>query len=105
MHYVLSYEFVPDYVARRPRFRDAHLEQAWQASKRGDLVLAGAVGEPIDGALLVFQGDSPAVAEAFARQDPYVVHGLVTRWTVKPWHTVVGEDAASPVRPGQAPAQ
>jgi uncharacterized protein YciI len=28
--------------------------------------------------------------ERFAEQDPYVVHGLVTAWTVRPWNVVVG---------------
>jgi uncharacterized protein YciI len=102
MHYVLAYELAPDYLARRGQFRDAHLELAWQASERGEIVLAGAVGDPVDGALLVFESDSPACAETFAKNDPYVLNGLVTRWTVKPWHTVVGEQAAAPVRPGGA---
>jgi uncharacterized protein YciI len=98
MHYLLSYELAPDYLARRGPYRDAHLALAWQASDRGQIVLAGAAGDPVDSALLVFQADTPAVAEDFARNDPYVVNGLVTRWTVKPWHTVVGGDAATPVR-------
>ncbi|HTK01452.1 MAG TPA: YciI-like protein [Bordetella sp.] len=102
MHYLLAYEFVPDYLARRAQYRDAHLDLAWQASSRGEMVLAGAVGDPLDGALLVFQADSPAVAEAFAKSDPYVTNGLVTRWTVKPWHTVVGEQATTPVKPASA---
>ncbi|OZI60195.1 YciI-like protein [Bordetella genomosp. 11] len=102
MHYLLAYELAPDYLARRGQFRDAHLDLAWRASQRGEIVLAGAAGDPIDSALLLFESDSPAVAEAFARNDPYVVNGLVTRWTVKPWHTVVGAKAATPVRPGGA---
>jgi uncharacterized protein YciI len=99
MHYLLAYELAPDYLARRGQFRDAHLDLAWQASGRGEIVLAGAVGDPIDSALLLFEADSPAVAEAFAKSDPYVLNGLVTRWSVQPWHTVVGEEAATPVRP------
>ena len=52
------------------------------------------------GAVILFQGDSPAAAEAFAKADPYVRNGLVTAWRVRPWKTVVGEGAASPLRPG-----
>lgn len=48
--------------------------------------------------MLLFQGDSPAAAEAFARNDPYVTNELVERWEVRKWNTVVGEDAATPVR-------
>ncbi len=100
MHYLLIYTVAPDYLARRPQFRGAHLKLAWQAADRGELLLGGAAGDPIEGSILLFSGDSPATAEAFARADPYVLNGLVTNWTVKPWRTVVGEMATDPTRPG-----
>jgi uncharacterized protein len=99
MHYLLFYDVVDDYVQRRAAFRDAHLALAWQAQARGELVLGGALADPVDGAVLVFSGDSPAVAEAFAAADPYVRNGLVTRWRVRTWTTVVGDQAAIPTRP------
>ena len=99
MHYLLFYDVVEDYVARRAAFRDAHLRKAWEAAERGELMLAGALADPVDGAVLLFRGSSPAVAEAFARSDPYVVNGLVTRWRVREWMTVAGADATTPVRP------
>lgn len=98
MHFLLFYELVPDYISRRAEFRAAHLEKAWQATDRGELLLAGALADPVDGAVLLFKGDSPAVAENFAKSDPYVTNGLVQRWHVRPWSTVVGPDAATPVR-------
>lgn len=99
MHYLLFYEVGEDYVSRRAEFRDAHLEKAWKASERGELVLGGALANPIDGAVLLFKGDSPEVAERFARADPYVTSGAVKRWHVREWTTVAGEDSAAPVRP------
>lgn len=99
-HFLLTYQVAPDYLVRRGEFRDAHLALAWQAVERGELVLGGATGDPPDGALLLFAGDTPAAAEAFARADPYVLNGLVTAWRVLPWKTVVGVAAADPVRPG-----
>ena len=99
MHYLLLYEFVPDYVERRAAFRSEHLRLAWEAHDRGELVLAGALADPVDGGVLLFQGESPAVAERFAAADPYVRNGLVTRWRVRPWTTVVGTTAATPIRP------
>jgi heme-degrading monooxygenase HmoA/uncharacterized protein YciI len=99
MHYLLFYEVGEDYVSRRAEFRDAHLEKAWKASERGELVLGGALANPIDGAVLLFKGDSPEVAERFARADPYVTSGAVKRWHVREWTTVAGEDSATPVRP------
>ena len=94
MHYLLFYDVVEDYVARRTPFRREHLELAQQAYARGELVLAGALADPVDGAVLLFQGASPAVAEAFAEADPYVRNGLVTQWRVREWTTVVGDGAA-----------
>ena len=102
MHYLLFYEVGEDYVSRRAQFRGPHLEKAWQASERGELVLAGALANPVDGAVLLFRGDSPEVAEKFARADPYVVNGAVKRWYVREWTTVVGEEAATPIRPNTA---
>ncbi len=98
MHFLLFYDFIPDYLQHRPIHRDAHLELAWEAHRRGELVLAGALAEPVDGAVLWFQGDSDQVARAFAEGDPYVKAGLVRNWSVRPWTTVVGEMAATPVR-------
>jgi len=99
MHYLLLYDLSPDYLARRTEWRDEHLDLAWQAQGRGELVLGGALADPVDGAVLLFQGDSPEVASRFAEADPYVLHGLVLRWRVRPWTTVVGAEAASPVHP------
>lgn len=99
-HYLLFYETSDDYITRRAAFRDQHLTLAWQSCERGELVLGGAFANPPDGALLLFRGDSPQAAEAFAKADPYVANGLVKRWRVREWTTVIGESAATPVRPG-----
>jgi hypothetical protein len=99
MHYLLIYDVVADHVERRVPFRNEHLSLAWEAHARGELVLGGALDDPVDGAVLLFQGDSPAAAEAFAARDPYVRNGLVTKWRVRTWKTVIGADAAAPVRP------
>lgn len=99
MHYLLFYEVSEDYLSRRGEFRGAHLQLAWQAHEKGELVLGGALADPVDGAVLLFKGDSPKVAERFAQADPYVTNGLVSSWRVRPWTTVVGADAATPVRP------
>jgi uncharacterized protein YciI len=98
MHYLLMYDLVSDYLERRGAYRDEHLKHAWAAVERGELLLAGALADPVDTAVLLFQGDSPADAGAFAETDPYVLAGLVTRWRVRPWTTVVGEHASQPVR-------
>ncbi len=98
-HYLLFYEVGPDYVERRAQFRDEHLRKAWDSSDRGELVLGGILTEPIDRAVLLFRAESPEAVEAFATSDPYVLNGLVQRWTVREWKTVAGAEAATPVKP------
>jgi len=94
-YYALFYEVVDDFVARRAPFRREHLRLAAEARKRGEIVLAGALAEPADRALIVFHAADKSLAEAFARQDPYVVNGLVKKWEVRPWNVVVGNEPAS----------
>jgi len=93
MHYLLFYDVVDNYGERRVPFRKDHIAHAKAAVARGDLVLGGAFANPVDGTVLLFKGDSPAPAEAFAKADPYVVKGLVTKWRVREWTTVIGKDA------------
>jgi uncharacterized protein YciI len=97
-HFLLFYDAGPDYFERRLQFRGEHLGRAWDAAERGELIVAGAFADPIDGAVLMFQAEDAGVAEDFARSDPYVTNGLVARWRVREWNTVVGEIAANPVR-------
>ena len=101
MHYLLFYTVVPDYATKREAYRPAHLDHAWRAVRREELLLAGALAHPIDGAVFLFSSASASVAEDFARADPYVLNGLVTDWRVRMWTTVVGETAAQPVHPEQ----
>lgn len=90
MHTILFYDVVDDYLERRAQFRAEHLELGRQAQERGELILAGALAEPVDGAVLVFRGESPDAAVAFAKADPYVRNGLVKAWRVRKWTTVIG---------------
>lgn len=90
VHWVLLYDYVDDYLERREPFRQTHLELAEAAHRRNELVLAGALDHPPTGALLVFEGDDPSVAEEFVRWDPYVENGVVREWRVRRWNVVVG---------------
>ena len=94
MHYLLFYDVIDDYAERRAPFRNQHIALAGAAYQRGELVLAGALAEPLDGAVLVF--NKPDAAEAFAQADPYVQNGLVKAWRVRKWNTVVGQGASAP---------
>lgn len=86
---ILSYDYVEDILDRRTPYRDEHLERIATARDAKRIVMAGAVGDPPRGALIVF---SEAVdreeIEAFAAEDPYVRAGLVTGRRIEPWHVI-----------------
>lgn len=92
MLWLLLYDLPDDYLERRTPLRDEHLGLARAAHDRGELVMAGALADPPDQAILVFRGETAAVAEAFAAADPYVAQGAVISWRVRPWTVVVGGD-------------
>lgn len=93
MYFLLFYDVVDDYSARRAPFRGEHLAHARALQDRGELRLGGALAEPADGAVLVFDADDRGVVEDFARRDPYVLNGVVTAWRVREWTVVIGTDA------------
>jgi len=89
-YYAVIYDLVDDYMARRGEFRDGHLKLARAAHARGELLLGGAFAEPPDQALLIFRAEDRGVPERFVRDDPYVIHGLVKSWKLRPWTVVIG---------------
>ena len=91
-YYLLEYVLVDDYLVRRASLRESHLALAREANRRGDLVLAGALADPPDRAVLLWRTDDRSVVERFAEDDPYVRDGLVTSWTIRPWTVVIGEE-------------
>ena len=93
MHWLLFYDYVDDIAERRAPFREAHLALVRERNAAGVLVLAGALADPLDGAVFAFAAaDDPSAVEAFVAQDPYVREGLVTRWRARAWTVVVGGD-------------
>jgi uncharacterized protein len=90
MYYMLLYDVVDNFIERRAVFRDAHLKLVREAHERGELWLAGALVDPVDGAALVFTTEDRSAAERFAQNDPYVKGGLVKQWKVRKWNVVVG---------------
>jgi hypothetical protein len=90
MYYILFYKTVENYLEKRARFREEHLALVRAAHDRGELFMAGALADPADGAVIVFKGESPAAAENFVKNDPYVENNLITEWKIRPWTVVVG---------------
>jgi len=98
-YFALFYDVVEDYVTRRAAFREEHLRLAREANERGELLLAGALSDPVDRTLLVFRAPDRGAAERFVASDPYVKNGLVTRWEVRPWTVVIGGEVFEPASP------
>jgi uncharacterized protein YciI len=101
MHYLLTYELADDYPARRHEDGNEHMRLAWESYDRGEMVIGGAMIEPLDQGMYLFKGDSPAVAEEFAKNDSYVRRGFVRSWKVRKWMTVIGDQATMPMRPAE----
>jgi uncharacterized protein len=99
MDFILLYNVTPEYIVRRGEFRADHLRLAWEYADRGELLIGGALEDPVDTTVLVFRCASREMVEDFVRRDPYVAHGLVASWRIRPFKTVVGTLAASPLRP------
>ncbi len=92
-YFALTYDVVEDYPTRRTAFREEHLGLARAARERGELLMGGALADPL-GVLIVFKAADRSVVENFAKTDPYVTNGIVTRWQVRPWTVVVSHDPA-----------
>ena len=91
MYYILNYKTVENYVEKRKPYREAHLAYAREAHKHGELILAGALADPADSAVLIFKVTNPNVIENFVKNDPYVINGLIEEWNIRPWTVVIGD--------------
>jgi uncharacterized protein len=88
VHQILFYEYVENVAERREPYRESHLERIRAEKEAGRIVMAGALGDPPHGAVIVFADMQPGAIEAFVRGDPYVRGGLVTDWRIEPWNVV-----------------
>ena len=89
-YFILFYETVSDYLEKRGTYRSEHLSLANDAYSKGEIVMAGALADPADGAVFIFKSETPKAAENFAKNDPYVINGLIKKWYIRPWTVVVG---------------
>lgn len=103
-YFALFYKAGDQYVERRAPFRAEHLALAREAHARGELLLAGALADPVGGAMLIFRVAARSIVEDFVRKDPYVQNGLIANWEIRAWTVVVGNDPADPGPPPPAPA-
>lgn len=88
MRYALLYESAPDFRTKVPEHIEAHRAMWKRYREAGTLLLIGPLTDPPFGALGVFT--TREAAEAFVREDPFVAHGLVGRWSIREWNEVLG---------------
>ena len=87
MKCVLSYEVAADGMARIPVHYPAHKARVDDFHERGVLLMIGTWANPAEGAMAVFA--SREAAQEFVSDDPFVVNGVVGKWTLRDWNEVL----------------
>ncbi|CAF1309608.1 unnamed protein product [Rotaria magnacalcarata] len=93
--HILQYEYIADVMEKRKPYREAHLAFIGKQVEKGNVILGGAYGSPPTGALLIFRNLSSNEIEQLAKQDPYVLNGIVTKHSVEPYIAVAGDSLLS----------
>ena len=91
--FAVLYQYVPDMQSRRDPHRAAHLAWLRRLAADGVVLLAGALQDPIDGAILVFRGESALAVRRLLLEDPYASAELISLVTVRPIGLAVGYGA------------
>ena len=73
---------------KRGPYREEHLALLDKASANGDCLLGGALVNPLDRGVIIF--NSREAAERFVKEDSYVRGGLIKSWSVRDYMVVVG---------------
>lgn len=87
MKVVMFYEVSPGGLARELEHYEAHRARLNEFHKRGTLLMAGPFADPAEGAMGIFT--SREAAEEFIEGDPFVVKGVVSKWSLREWNEVL----------------
>ncbi|RMX64451.1 hypothetical protein DD238_006388 [Peronospora effusa] len=87
--YILRYDYVDDILHRRGPFRTEHLKRAVNLKQDGYIVMGGALVNPPDAGVFIFNVTDKEVIENFVKEDPYVLNDLVTSYSIREWTVVV----------------
>ncbi|MBM3665132.1 MAG: hypothetical protein FJW92_05005 [Actinobacteria bacterium] len=88
-HFLLMYDYVEDILERRAPYREAHLGRLTRLKQDGRVLMAGALGDPVTGAAIVFAPCAPEEVGEYVLRDPYYEAGLITDWRAIPWNVVI----------------
>lgn len=90
MKYVLAYKSAGDFRVKAQEYRTAHIARLQEFSVRGVLLMAGPLDDPPSGdALGIFT--TAEAAEEFVAGDPFVLHGVVESYSIRPWREVLAD--------------
>ena len=88
MKYVLLYETADDGLAKAPTIFPRHRARIDEFAARRQLLQIGPFGDPqTEGSMAVFS--TREAAEEFAGGDPFVLEGVVARWSVRDWNEIL----------------
>jgi len=86
--YVLFYESADDVRDKAPLHFPAHVGRWKEFQRDGTLLMIGTFANPQeDGSMAIFT--TREAAEAFATGDPFVLKGVVRRWSVREWNEAI----------------
>jgi len=92
--HVLLYTSADDVVSRAPAHFPAHRARLDEFHGRGVLLAVGTFGDPQEqGSMAIFT--TREAADEFARDDPFVLGGVVSAWEVREWNEVEFDSAPS----------
>jgi uncharacterized protein YciI len=86
--FVLFYDSADDVRSRAPRFFAAHVARWKDFQSQGTLLMIGTFANAQDeGSMAIFT--TREAAEAFAKSDPFVLNGVVRRWSIREWNEAI----------------
>ena len=91
LNFILEYEYVADILEKRTPFRPAHIKLAEDYNKEGTILSGGPLMPPT-GAIFIFSAERMDIVENFVKKDPYVSAGLVTKYSIREWNVVIGQN-------------
>lgn len=89
MHYLLFYQTVEGFIEKRAAFRSAHLDLVKELVAKGQIIMGGAMADPADEALIIFECEDESIPQHFVQHDPYVINALVKSWHIRPWNVAI----------------
>ncbi len=86
--YVLFYESADDVRTKAPQFFPAHVARWKEFQNQGTLLMIGTFAKAQEeGSMAIFT--TREAAEAFAKNDPFVLNGVVRRWSIREWNEAI----------------